>query len=299
MNDKYNIKINKAFAGLRVDIALSKILKDISRSSIKTHCKLLKINNKNEKFSYICKKNDLIEIEFNWEETKDIIPEDISLEIIYEDKNYIVINKPHNMVTHPAKGNYTGTVVNALLGLKKELAQNEDKTRIGIVHRLDKETSGLMIIAKNNQSHAYLSDIFKSRKITKKYHAIVKGIFPKNITEIITNIGRNPVHRKKMAVLEKSGKKSITLIEDIRYLKELSYLDIKILTGRTHQIRVHLSSKGFPVLGDTIYARKDNKYPNIPLCLVAYKLEFFDKFSNKNMTFKINDPQFMQDLLRF
>ncbi len=297
MTNSYSIKINDEFAGLRADVAISRIIPGITRSSVKAHCKSLLINGRKEKFSYICKKNDSIEIEINWEINSEAVPEDIPVDIVYEDENYIVINKPYNMVVHPAKGNYSGTLVNALLGMNKELSQADDRLRFGIVHRLDKETSGLLLVAKNNTSHAYLAEVFKQRKIIKKYHAIVNGDFPPGRHEIITNIGRNPKNRKKMAVLKTSGKKSITVIESVKHINGLSYLDINLLTGRTHQIRVHLLSRGFPILGDLIYSRKNSRYPDVPLCLAAYYIKFFDCFKDRELEFRIDDPLFMNDLL--
>jgi len=297
MKKEYNIIIDDSCNNCRLDIALTKYITDVTRSSLKNHCENLLVNGKKEKFSYKCKSGDKVLIELNFEDFSDFKPENIPLDIIYEDDNYIVINKKFNMVVHPAKGNYSGTLINALLGMKKELSKADDDFRPGIVHRLDKETSGLIIIAKNEKAHNYLSDLFKNRRVIKKYHAIVKGLFLPLKLKISTLIGRHPKNRKKMAVLTNNGKKSITLIEKVKHYDKFSYLDINLKTGRTHQIRVHLSNYGFPILGDLIYGKNNQMFKNIPLCLVAYSLSFYDIFSNKTLHFSIDDPPHFKEVL--
>ncbi|HPP03619.1 MAG TPA: RluA family pseudouridine synthase [Spirochaetota bacterium] len=286
------------FINKRLDKVITEYNKEFSRSFLKKYLKNLKVNNKTEKLSHICKINDFIELEIEYnEEPEDIEKEYIPLDIIYEDENYIVINKKSGMVTHPAKGNWKGTIVNALLYLNKTLS-DKDRYRPGIVHRLDKETSGLLLIAKNNISHEYLTTLFQKREIVKKYHAIVKGNFTKTNLIIKNRIGRDRENRKKMAVLNDGrGKESITIVHLIKNIKNYSYLDIELKTGRTHQIRVHLSYIGYPILGDKIYGRKSREYSDIPLCLNAYYLAFFDKFSNKNLAFEIKDPYFFNEIL--
>ena len=297
MKENYELIINNDNSGKRLDISISNLIPNLTRSSLKKYSKNILVNNKKEKFSYKCKTGDLIKLEFEYTEIEDIIPENIPIDIVYEDINYIIINKKSMMVVHPAKGNYKGTLLNALLGLNKKLSNINDKFRPGIVHRLDKETSGLIIIAKNNQSHNYLNELFKNRNILKKYHAIVKGVFLPLKIKIINNIGRNPKNRKKMAVLKEGGKKSITSIEKVKHINGYSYLDIRLLTGRTHQIRVQLSNYGFPILGDMIYSKKDKIFTDIGLCLVAYRLSFYDKFSDKNIDIKIKDPVFIKEAI--
>ncbi len=297
MKKEYNIIINEKSNNERLDIALAKYIEDITRSSLKNHCKNLLVNGKNEKFSYKCKSGDKVFIELQFEDFTDFKAENIPLDIIFEDENYIVINKKYNMVVHPAKGNYSGTLINALLGMKKELSKTYDDFRPGIVHRLDKETSGLIIIAKNEKAHAYLSDLFKKRRVIKRYHAIVKGLFLPLKLKITSQIGRHPKNRKKMAVLTNSGKKSITIIEKVKHYGKFSYLDINLKTGRTHQIRVHLSNYGFPVLGDLIYGKTVHLFKDIPLCLAAYSLSFYDIFSDKTLSFSIKDPPHFKEAL--
>ena len=298
MNNTFKLKITEDNVNLRLDVAISKLLpSEMSRSFLKNHLVDLSVNNKKEKLSYKCKLNDEIVIKINLENFDNIKPEKIDLNIVYEDNNYIVINKKYNMVVHPAKGNLHGTLVNALLGMKKDLYKSDDKLRLGIVHRLDKETSGLIIVAKNKKSHDYLTSLFKKRKIIKKYHAITHGFFAPSYLLIENNIGRHPVNRKKMAVLNDGGKQSITIIEDVKHFNDISYLDISLYTGRTHQIRVHLTHYGFPIIGDLIYSRR-GVADAVPLCLAAYKMTFFDIFSNKELDFEIEDPPHMLDLLK-
>jgi 23S rRNA pseudouridine1911/1915/1917 synthase len=294
MKKKYKITINKEDSGTRLDLLISKKNPKLTRSSLKNHCTLLLVNGNKEKFSYKCRTNDEITVECEWQDFDDVEPEMIPLDIVYEDDNYIVINKKYDMVVHPAKGNYKGTLVNALLGMKKDLFFNNDKYRPGIVHRLDKETSGLIIVSKSLESHQFLTELFRNRRILKKYHAIVKGFFTPSRLEIENYIGRNPRNRKKMAVVQSGGRISKTIVANTIHLSDFSYLDVKLMTGRTHQIRVHLSNLGYPVLGDAIYSRKNNLFPDVPLCLVSYRLAFKDKFTGKVLDFKIKDPEHMR-----
>lgn len=298
MKKEYNIIIESDNSGKRIDVAISNEVPEISRSSIKTHLLELTVNHKKEKLSYKCREGDNIFIALKWDDMDNIIPEKIPLDIIYEDNNYIIVNKKHDMVVHPAKGNIRGTLVNALLGMKKELSESIDNFRPGIVHRLDKETSGLIIITKNIKAHEYISGLFRNRNIIKKYHAIVKGFFIPSKTIIENHIGRHPIHRKKMAVLKKGGKESITIVENTIHYKDYSFLDIKLKTGRTHQIRVHLSNLGYPILGDTIYGRKDKLFSEVPLCLVAYKIVFDDIFTKKKLEFTADDPEHMKSIIK-
>ncbi len=298
MKKKYSLVIKKELSGQRLDIAIINSLpNEITRSSLKNHLLNISVNDKEEKLSYKCKENDKVVFEIELENYDNIIPENIPLNIVYEDDNYLVINKSHNMVVHPAKGNIKGTIVNAILGLRKELYIDELPFKIGIVHRLDKETSGLIIIAKNKNSHQYLSNLFKDRSILKKYHAITHGFFVPSHFIIENNIGRHPKFRKKMSVLSHGGKKSKTIIESVKHIKDYSYLDIRLITGRTHQIRVHLSNYGFPILGDKVYCQRNKFIIDIPLCLVAYRISFFDIFSKKKIDIEIEDPPHIKKLL--
>ncbi len=297
MIKKYAFIIRTEQAGKRLDVAIAE-LSSLSRSGIKTHINELLIDGKSGKISYKCRGGERVSFSYLQEDTE-ILPEDIKLDVVYEDDNYLVVNKPTGMVIHPAKGHYTGTLVNALMWRYKDLP-NSGSARPGIVHRLDKDTSGLVLVAKNDKSHQYLTSLFRNRKITKKYKAIVKGSFVPFIQRIDNFIGRDPANRKKMAVVRNplKGKRSITYFRNIKFYDKYSFIDVLLKTGRTHQIRVHASNAGYPVLGDPIYSRKDALFQNIPLCLVAYRITFFDKFSGKNLTFRIGLPEHFYDFLK-
>lgn len=299
MKKEFSFVLDEEHIGKRLDVVLTS-LTGINRSNLKNHLTKLLLNGKAVKLSFLkTAVGDKVDLEVEWVE-ENIEPEDIPLDIVYEDENYIVINKPCGMVVHPAKGNYTGTLVHALWGLDKIRLEKKDtedlnklKLRAGIVHRLDKDTSGLIIVARHREAQEYLSKLFREHKIKKIYSAVLKGkLLPFHQT-VITQIGRNPHNRKKMAVVERGGKSSHSVFHVVRHVGNYSFVKVRIYTGRTHQIRIHSAHLGCPVLGDPIYARSDNKYPDIQLCLAATKLSFFDKYSNKQLTFKIKPPRFM------
>lgn len=296
MEKEYNLTIDEACNRKRIDAALAQMIPDLTRSSLQKHLVLLTVNGKKEKLSCKCKTGDEVHLKLEWEET-DIKPEKIDLDIVYEDENYLVINKKAGMVIHPAQGNWSGTLVNALLGMNIELGGAEEQVRPGIVHRIDKDTTGLVITAKNNRSHTYLSELFKERAIKKEYRAVVKGFYLPSLHTIENKIGRDPAHRKKMAVVTRGGKESISKVEVLTHFSKYSLVKVKLLTGRTHQIRVHLSHHGFPILGDPVYARKDNRFPDITLCLVASYLAFYDALSDQKLEFEVPDPPFFTEAL--
>ncbi len=291
MIKEFNITIDDpSLVDKRLDLVLSEKT-DLTRSHVKKYLENLTVNGKKEKLSYKCRNRDKIFFSYIYEESEKILPENIPIDIVYEDDNYLIINKESGVVTHPAKGNWSGTLLNGVLGLKKELSSPKEDYRMGIVHRLDKDTSGLIILAKNNSAHSYLQELFAKRKIKKYYKAIVKGFVTPSIFTIENMIGRDPKNRKKMAVVNSKGKEAITKVKVMKRLKDYSYLLIKLETGRTHQIRVHLSNLKYPVLGDPIYGRKDKKYDDIKLCLQSFRLSFFDKFTNKVIDIKIGLPK--------
>jgi 23S rRNA pseudouridine1911/1915/1917 synthase len=235
---------------LRLDQIISSRLPEYSRSTIKNwiNAEKILVNGKT------CSPKDKIsikseiEIEVHPNEEIDIIPEDIALNILYEDDDFIIVNKSSGMVTHTAVGNYSGTLQNALLFKYPEL---KNVPRAGIIHRLDKQTSGLLIIARSLQSHNHLTKQIQNRSITKKYLTITSGIL-KNVSMIDEKIGRHKINRKKMAVTF-SGKESISRLKILRRFDKASLIEVELVTGRTHQIRVHLSFIGHPVLGDKLY----------------------------------------------
>ncbi len=220
-----------------------------------------------------------------------LVAQDIPLDILYQDGDIAVINKPCGMVVHPAAGNADGTLVNALLYHVRDLSGIGGEMRPGIVHRLDKDTSGLILIAKNDRAHAALSEQFKSRTMDKRYRAVVQGQFSKQHGLIDAPIGRHPTDRKRMAVVQ-NGKESRTEWTVLETLKGASILDVRLLTGRTHQIRVHMQSIGHPILGDRIYAPHLKSPEHIPrLMLHAYTLDFTHPTTGERMHLEAPLPQ--------
>ena len=287
---KFDIEPNN---DLRVDQLLASYLPEYSRSRIKSwiNDEKILINGKSCSPKDKLTTKSQIEIEIKPNEEIDIISEDIPLEILHEDASFMIINKPGGMVTHTAVGNYSGTLQNALLFRYPEL---RSIPRAGIIHRLDKQTSGLLIISRSLQSHNNLSKQIQSRKVKKIYNALVSGVI-KNLEVIDKKIGRHKVNRKKMAIRD-SGKESLSKIRVLRRYEKASSLQVELVTGRTHQIRVHLSYLGHPILGDKLYGFKKNifqKNPDILKMLDSEKnhalhassLEF--KHPTSNDTFKI------------
>lgn len=218
-------------------------------------------------------------------------PENIPLNIVYEDDDLIVINKPSGMVVHPAPGHYSQTLVNALLYHFKDLSNFYNQVRPGIVHRIDKDTSGLLIVAKNNEAHLKLTDDLKEHKIKRTYLAWVKGQIANDITHINLPIGRDLKNRKKMAVIEKNSKPAITHVFTLKVLNDRSLVRCELETGRTHQIRVHLAHIKHPVLNDPLYGKTNSKdEATFGQYLHAYKLEFNHPRTGKHLVFEVNPP---------
>lgn len=304
MIKEFHFILDEEHKGKRLDLLLSEMT-GVTRSALKSHRQEFLRNGKPGKLSDKGKEGDQVDLILKWEEQK-IVPEDLPLTVVYEDENYLVINKKAGMVVHPAKGNDTGTLVNAILAYRKISLTEEEanggwgsdalRQKIGIVHRLDKDTSGLIIVAKRAESYQYLSSLFRERKVKKIYSAILKGrMFP--FQQTVENlIGRHPKWRKKMAVVKGGGKASRSFFRVIRHVGNYSYVKVRIYTGRTHQIRVHASYLGHPVLGDSVYSRREPRFPQIPLCLAATKLAFFDEFTGQMLTFQIKPPAFMRSI---
>ncbi|SHG93509.1 23S rRNA pseudouridine1911/1915/1917 synthase [Anaerosphaera aminiphila DSM 21120] len=256
----------------------------------------IKVNSKIVKAGYLLSFNDTITVFYEDEADLKLVPENIEFKIIYEDADIAIISKPQNLVVHPGAGNLNNTLVNGLLYEFDNLANTEDNAlRPGIVHRLDKDTSGLMIIAKSNRAYYKLVDDFKNGKINKTYLAIVEGnLYEDNTIE--TLIGRDPKNRIKMAVVEKNGKLAITKYNLIKNYRGCSLISLNIYTGRTHQIRVHMRYINHPVLGDPLYGNK-NKYKIDKQMLHAYSLSFYHPVTNEKLCFKDEFPIRFNDFL--
>lgn len=280
--------------GLRLDSYLSSTM-DVSRSKIQKLIKDKKVtvNGKCENSSYSVKIGDSIEVIEEDSYSTDICGEDISIDIIYEDEYLVVINKKSGMVVHPAPGHYNGTLVNALLYKYDNLA-GED-FRPGIVHRLDKDTSGLMIVAKTEEALEKLSNIISERKVTRKYLAIVDGVIKNDTGEIDAPIGRDVNNRQKMAINEK-GKDAITHFKVLERFKNNTLIECKLDTGRTHQIRVHMAYIGFPVNNDPLYGR--GKCSEFGQMLHSYYIAFKHPFSNSDLSFEVPVPEEFNEKLK-
>lgn len=242
---------------IRLDKYLATVLEEASRSFVQNLIKNnhVLVNDKNEKASFILKKGDRIYVEIPDAVSDEIIPEDIPLDIYYEDSDVIVVNKPSGMVVHPAVGNTHGTLVNALKFHCKDLSSINGVIRAGIVHRIDKDTSGLLVSCKNDFSHQSLSKQFFDKTVKRKYYAIVIGEINHNLGKIDAPIGRDKLNRQKMAVVD-GGKKAITHFKVLERFKGYTLIELNLETGRTHQIRVHMKYIGYPLLGDPLYGPK-------------------------------------------
>lgn len=243
----------------RIDSWLAEKLKELSRTYIQKliNDNLVLVNNSSVKANYKLKFGDEVLVTIPGVEKPDIIPENIDLDIIYEDNSLLIINKAKGMVIHPAAGNYSGTLVNALMNYCGENLSNiGGNTRPGIIHRLDKDTSGILIVAKNNEVHKKLSNSLKAHCIKRVYIALVKGVIKENTGKINLPIGRHPVNRKKMTVDTKNGREAITYFSVLERFSNAAYVELRLVTGRTHQIRVHMSHIGHPIIGDSVYGGK-------------------------------------------
>lgn len=259
--------------GTRVDSYIADTLKLFTRAQARRRVVRLLLNGRPVKLSKRVQPGDLLEVEYAEAPATEVVAEAIPLEILFEDPNVVVINKPQGMVVHPASGNWSGTLVNALLHYCDRLAQMfpGEEGRPGIVHRLDKETSGLIITAKNAESRDFLARQFRDRRVGKQYIAIVKGDLPAPEGRIETRIGRDPRHRKRFTCLKspEGGKKAVTLYRQLRERSGYTLASLQPKTGRTHQLRVHMAHLGCPIVGDSLYGGLSAA----PLMLHAYGLK--------------------------
>lgn len=285
----------------RLDSYLAEITPDFSRSKIQNLIKSgnVLINTSVKKPSYSLKEGDKIEFELPKDEELKIEPQNIPLEIIYEDENMIVVNKPSGMLTHPTSLERENTLVNALLyKYGNNLSDINGEFRRGILHRLDRNTSGLLMVAKNNKAHEYLAEQIRSHTITKKYRAIVKGNYPKDDDVIELPIGRNQNQPHKMAVRE-DGKPSTTLVKVLKRFNEATYLELNLITGRTHQIRVHLSYLKHPIYNDTLYGAGSGKVKTEEQVLQSFYLRFTKPFGSEIIELEIQPDEKIQKVLSY
>lgn len=299
-----NFIVDKENVSKRLDVYLSDILKDkdITRSYIKNlidENKVL-VNGAKVKSGYKIKLNDNIEVEIIERESENIVAEEIPLEIVYEDEDIIIVNKAKGMVVHPANGNYTGTMVNSLMHSHKDnLSSINGVIRPGIVHRIDKDTSGILVVAKNDNAHKKLSEQFKVHSIKRKYVALVKGIVKEDTQTIDLPIGRSTRDRKKMAVTDKNSRNAVTHIRVLKrfYASNVTLVEAELETGRTHQIRVHMTHLHHPLVGDEVYGKKDPKFKVEGQMLHAKYLGFIHPSTNEFIEFDSNLPKYFEDIL--
>ena len=283
----------------RLDKVVSNLEQNISREAIQRMVKTGKIlvNGKQEKASYKTTVGDVITLEEEIPKEIELKPQEMPLDIIYEDEDMLVINKEKGIVVHPGNGNPDGTLANAVMAkCKGSLSGIGGKIRPGIVHRIDKDTSGLIIVAKNDTAHINLSKQIQDRKVKKTYIALVRGVIKENEATINMPIGRSSKDRKKMAVT-KDGKEAITHFKVLKRYNGFTLLEVKIETGRTHQIRVHLSEIGYPIVGDEVYSNGKNPFGVKGQMLHAEKLELKHPRTGKDLTFEAPVPKYFANII--
>lgn len=286
-------------SNVRLDVFLADRFSDLSRSRIQ---KLIKegdvqVNGKPSKPNYAVEKGDEIRVCIPELKELEVIPQEIPFQIVYEDSDVIVVNKPQGMVVHPAAGNYEGTLVNALLYYCRDLSGINGVMRPGIVHRIDKDTSGLLMVAKNDLAHLGLAKQIKDHSLTRIYRAIVHGSVAEPAGIIDAPIGRHPVQRKKMAVVLKNSKRAVTHYIVLERFDGYSYIEARLETGRTHQIRVHMSYLGYPVVGDPLYGPKKGNFDLKGQALHAAVLGFNHPRTGKFLEFEAPLPEYFEELL--
>lgn len=285
----------------RLDSYLSEMTPDLSRSKIQNLIKsgAVKVNDTLKKSSYSLKENDKIDFEIPETESIKIEPQNIPLRIVWEDENMLVVNKPSGMLTHPTSIERENTLVNALLyKYGDNLSDINGEFRRGILHRLDRNTSGLLMVAKNNKAHEFLANQIKNHTITKKYRAIVKGVINEDEFEINSPIGRNPNQPHKMMTRE-DGKPSKTIIKVLERFKDATYVELTLITGRTHQIRVHMKSINHPVYNDTLYGAGQGKVKTDEQVLQSYFLRFTKPFKDEIIELEIEPDEKISKVLKF
>jgi len=286
--------------GTRLDVLLTSKLQELSRSHLQKLIAngLVMVNGKTTKANYKVQSDDAVSITFSEAKPVEIIAENIPLDILYEDTDIIVVNKPRGMVVHPAVGNYQGTLVNALLDHCKDLSGINGEIRPGIVHRLDKDTSGVMVAAKNDHAHISLAEQIKNRTASRKYIAIVHGNIAEEQGIINAPLGRHQADRKKMAVTFSNSKEAITRFRVIERFINFTVVECKLQTGRTHQIRVHMQYIGHPVVGDPKYGPEKKRFAIAGQALHSAELSLKHPVTSKDMLFTAPLPQDMADILK-
>lgn len=298
---KETFEVNYEYEGERLDKYISMLFKEQSRSFFQ---KLIKeghvtVNERPEKANYRLKIEDLVCVEIPDAAETQIQPENIPLDILYEDNDLLVVNKPKGMVVHPSAGHYSGTLVNAVMyHCKNSLSGINGEIRPGIVHRIDMDTTGSLIVCKNDESHLAIAEQIKEHSVNRIYRGIVCGVVKEDAGVIRAPIGRHPVDRKKMAVNEKNGKDAITHYNVLERFAKYTYMEFKLETGRTHQIRVHMASIGHPLLGDTLYSNGKSSYKLQGQTLHAMVIGFLHPKSGEYLEISAPLPEYFEKILR-
>lgn len=299
--DEFVFQITEEMEGERIDRSVSMLIDSLSRSFIQKMISMerVKVNGKPVKSSYRVSAEDEVRFELPKSEEPDIQAEDIPLDILYEDSDVIVVNKPKGMVVHPAAGHYSGTLVNALMfHCGSELSGINGVMRPGIVHRIDMDTTGSVIACKNDRAHNSLAAQLKEHTVNRRYHAICYGVLEEDEGVIDKPIGRHPTDRKRMAVNEKNGKRAVTHYRVLKRFQKYTYVECVLETGRTHQIRVHMESIGHPLLGDEVYAKgRKSPYKLEGQCLHAKILGFEHPDSHLYIETDAPLPDYFEHLL--
>jgi len=282
------IVVSKDEELIRLDMFLTKNLEE-SRSNISKHIKdgTIKVNGNVVKTGYLLREGDLIEYE-EWCEVSEVVPEDIPLDIYYEDESIIVVNKKSGMVVHPGNGNNNGTLANALMFHTNNLSDINGMDRPGIVHRIDKDTSGLLLIAKTNKAHEILAEDFKEKRVKREYIALLNGVFKQGSATIDAPIGRDKNFRERMCVTAENSKNAVTHMKVLKRYSNHTLVSCILDTGRTHQIRVHMAYIGYPVYNDPVYAKKEAT--SFGQFLHSYKMKFVHPITKKEMEFEAPLP---------
>lgn len=298
--EKFVLNVEETDSGIRLDKWLaSKKETDMTRTALQNLIESggVLVNGKTVSKNYKQKSGDVIEVTIPDPVELDAKPEDIPLDIVYEDESLLVVNKPKGMVVHPAPGNYSGTMVNALMyHCKGRLSGINGVIRPGIVHRIDKNTSGLLIVAKTDTAHNFLAEQIKEHSFTREYELVAEGRFRETEGTVNAPIGRNPDDRKKMCVIYTNSKNAVTHYNVIEQFEKYAHLKCRLETGRTHQIRVHMSYIGHPVLGDDVYGKPFKGIDG--QCLHAKKIGFIHPVSHEYMEFDSELPEYFKEILR-
>lgn len=285
--DSEGVRLDKYLAD-NTDYSREHILKMIKSDYIK-------VNGKIEKPSYKIEANDEIEIDESFNEISDIKPEDVKFEVVYEDDDLMIINKPSGLVVHPGSGNWEHTLVNGLMMHNKNLSDINGEERPGIVHRIDKDTSGLMVVAKTNKCHELLTEYFKNHQVKRTYIALIKGVFPHDTATIDAPIGRDKTNRLKMCVTAENSKNAVTHLKVLKRYKKYTLVSLNLETGRTHQIRVHMAYIGYPIYNDPIYTSKEAT--EFGQFLHSSEIDFIHPITGEHLHYQCNLPKEFQEFI--